>query len=351
MAHSRLVGKLLFRLLVLDQLDADHQAALADVADVLQLGHALQAFREALGHHPHVLERLLLVEEPQRGERGGAREWVPRVRMAVEKRAARFVRTEKTLVNRVGRQRRGEREITAAQSFRDAEEIRHHLFLLAREQRSGAPESGRDLVADEEHAVLLAGARDALQVAGRVHDHSGRALDERLDHDRRDLVAPAVDDRLRRHRRCVEAVPRAGRPAIDVRCRHAQAVEEERAEDLVEEIHPADADRAERVAVVRLGERDEPGLARLAALAPMLERHFQSHLDRGRAAVGIEDLGQSGFVRRQAVSRRAPDQFRRQLDRRRRREAEERRVRDVLELQLDRAVDLAPVMPVDVHPQ
>src|SRR3954465_14762981 len=87
-------------------------------------------------------------------------------------------------------------------------------------------------------------------------------------------------------------MPGSRRPAIDVRRRHAKDVEEERLEDLVEEVHPADADCAERVAVVRLAQRDELRLLRLAPQLPVLEGNLQRHFDRGGAGVRIEDLVQ-----------------------------------------------------------
>src|SRR3954468_17633763 len=143
-------------------------------------------------------------------------------------------------------------------------------------------------------------------------------------------------------------MPGSRRPPVDVRRRHAKDVEEERLEDLVEEVHPADADRAERVAVVRLAQRDELRLLRLAPQLPVLEGDLQRHFDRGGARVRIEDLVQD---RLSLELGSPPDELRGELDGRRRGEAEERRVRDVFELELHRGVDLRLAVPVDVHPQ
>src|SRR3954467_10025136 len=85
----------------------------------------------------------------------------------------------------------------------------------------------------------------------------GRALHERHEDESGDRLVAAGDDRLRRERRRLEAMPGAGGPAIHVRRRHAQDVEEQGVEDLMEEVHSADAHRAEGVAVVRLAEGDE----------------------------------------------------------------------------------------------
>ncbi len=62
--------------------------------------------------------------------------------------------------------------------------------------RAGAPEPGGDLVADQQHAVLVAQLAHPPQVTGRLHQHPGRALHERLDDHRRDLAAVLGQQRL-----------------------------------------------------------------------------------------------------------------------------------------------------------
>ena len=107
----------------------------------------------------------------------------------------------------------------------------------------GAPEAGRDLVADR-------GTRRArshrlahrAQVARRLQQHAGRALHERLDHDRRDLVAV-----LGQH-----ALERRG-----VTGRHAVRVEQQRPVERVEQLDPAHRDGADGVAVVGVLEAHE----------------------------------------------------------------------------------------------
>ena len=83
--------------------------------------------------------------------------------------------------------------------------------------------------------------------------------------------------------------------------------------------------------------------SRLPALGPPLKGHLERDLDRGRAAVGVEDAVQApGRDRHQALG---------ELDRRRVREAEHRRVRDPVELVADRRVDRRVAVAVDVAPQ
>ena len=119
----------------------------------------------------------------------------------------------------------------------------------------------------------------------------------------------------------------------------------------MEQIHAAHAHRTERVAVIALGQRDELALVGLAALLPVLEGHLQRNFHRGAAAVGIEHLGEAGLAMGEAGAGRTPDQLGGQLDGRRRSESQQRGVRHVLQLQLDRAVDLVAAVAVDVHPQ
>ena len=46
--------------------------------------------------------------------------------------------------------------------------------------------------------------------------------------------------------------------------------------------------------MVGLAERQEAPLLGMSALAPVLKRHLQRHLDRRAAAVGVENPGQAG---------------------------------------------------------
>src|SRR5438477_462678 len=85
-----------------------------------------------------------------------------------------------------------------------------------------------------------------------------------------------------------------------------------------------------------------------SAQTPVLEGDLERHLDRGRSGVRVEDLVED---RLSFESGRALHELRGELDGGRRGEPEQRRVPDVLELELDRAVDLRLPVPVDVHPQ
>ena len=121
-------------------------------------------------------------------------------------------------------------------------------LVLAREHRPGAAEAGRDLVEDQVDVVAAGTARRRLrEEARRVHEHAGGALDQRLDDERGDLVGASLE-LVRDPRERGAAVGAGGRRD---RNRSARAAGRTR----VEQIDAADADRAERVAVIGLGQR------------------------------------------------------------------------------------------------
>ena len=60
--------------------------------------------------------------------------------------------------------------------------------MLAGEHRAGAAEADGDFVGDQQHVVLPRQLAHAPQVAGRMHEHAGGRLHQRLDDQRGDLV-------------------------------------------------------------------------------------------------------------------------------------------------------------------
>ena len=82
------------------------------------------------------LERALVLEDVERRERGRAGERVARVRVAVEERPELLERAEEALVDALGRERRGERQVAAGQALGEAEEVGRDVLLLAGEHRA-----------------------------------------------------------------------------------------------------------------------------------------------------------------------------------------------------------------------
>jgi hypothetical protein len=168
------------------------------------------------------------------------------------------------------------------------------------------------------------------QVAGRLDADPRRALHQRLDDHGGDLLAMALEDALEIAGIAGARLPRA---------------EEEGLVGRVEEVDPADGDRAEGVAVVGVAEGDEAGAPRVlpAALMPVLERHLERDLRCRRPGVRVEDPAQP--------RRREVDQACGELRSGLVGEAEHGGVRDPVELCPDRRVDPRVAMPVHVAPQ
>src|SRR5207247_7979590 len=106
MAHSRLDREAA-------QLDPDHEAALPHLADGRQSRDRLEQRREELYLGLKALERLLLLEQAQVGERRRARERVARVGVPVEEGAEVLEAAEEALVDALGRERCRERQVAA----------------------------------------------------------------------------------------------------------------------------------------------------------------------------------------------------------------------------------------------
>ena len=125
-------------------------------------------------HRPELAQRLT-------GDRAG--EGVARERVAVEEGAPFGERPEEGLVDLLRGERGGQRQVAGGEALREAEEIRDDAFALGGRERAGAAESGEDLVEDQMHAVAAAEFRDGPQEAGRLLDHAGGALHQRLKDD------------------------------------------------------------------------------------------------------------------------------------------------------------------------
>ena len=82
-------------------------------------------------------------------------------------------------------QRRRERQVAAGERLAEAQDVGGDARVLAGEQRAGAAEAGGDLVGDEQHAVRVAQLAQEAQERRVVEAHAARALDDRLDDDRR----------------------------------------------------------------------------------------------------------------------------------------------------------------------
>ena len=118
--------------------------------------------------------------------------------------------------------------------------------------------------------------------------------------------------------------------------------EEQRLEPRVEDVDPANAHRAERIAVISLGQADEARARRLAAKLPVLEGHLDADLHGRGTVVRIENLGKAGGsdLHEALCEQCRPVVGKPQLG----------RVFQSVHLGLDGLVDLLPAVAVDVGP-
>ncbi len=120
-------------------------------------------------------------EQAERRERRRAAERVAGVGVAVKEVAVLVVAPEKRVVDLVGGERGGDRQVPAGQPLGEAQKIRRHPFALAREQRARAAEAGGHLVENQQRAVLAARRGRAREKSLRQHEHAGRRLHARLE--------------------------------------------------------------------------------------------------------------------------------------------------------------------------
>jgi hypothetical protein len=197
----------------------------------------------------------------------------------------------------LGGQGGGQGQIAAGQALGQAEEVGRHPLALAGEQTAGLAEADGHLVGDQQGAVAAGDLPQPAQVALGMDDDARGALHQGLDDDRRHLAGVGPQDPI--------DLRQAGDPALGplqpqgtavaVRARRPQRGEQQGGEHRVEPIDAADADVADRVAMIRRVQGQEPGAPRLGVvlLPPVLERHLEGDLDGRRPVVGEEDAGQA----------------------------------------------------------
>jgi hypothetical protein len=125
---------------------------------------------------------------------------------------------------------------------------------------------------------------------------AARALHERLDDDGRDVGVMLRERRLHalEHAARVVGFARARLARIGVGRGRRDDVHEQRLVDGFVQIHVAHRERAERLAVIAVRERDETRLARMAGVPPEMEAHLHRDFDRGGTVVREEAAVEAG---------------------------------------------------------
>ena len=280
----------LARRAVLHELDRHDHAGLPHLRDVRVVRERRKRVRHAARQRAVPRDHVLVAEDAERRERRRAGERIAGVAVRVQERGQLQVVVVEGLVHGLGGEHHRERQVAAGQSLRQAQEVRADARLLAGEERAGAAEADRDLVRDQQHAVAVAGLAQEREVHGVVHAHRARALHQRLDDDGGDLVRVLGQRRfhVREHAPAVRLPALARLAPVAVGGGHRDDVHQQRLVHLLVELDVADGERAERLAVVAVRERDEAALLRPAEVVPVVEAHLDRDLDRGRAVVGEE---------------------------------------------------------------
>ena len=216
------LGRGLLRRLVAYELDRQHRAEAADVADLSPAclpGEHPRAERvaEDLGTR----DELLLGEDVEDGTRRREGDGVPDEGPAD--------RTRMRVVHDLGPSDHARERQTAGDRLRDDHEVGLDVEVLHREHPGGPPEARLHLVRNQDDAVLVADPAQPLDELGGRRDEPALPL-LRLEHDRGDV--------LRRHVRDEEPLERGERgsgvgPSVCIRIRRAVHLGRERPEVLL----------------------------------------------------------------------------------------------------------------------
>ena len=169
----------------------------------------------------------------------------------------------------IGRSGRGHRQVAAGDALAERHQVGADPAELGGEQRAGAPEADRHLVAHEQRTGLAAGICEGPELARIACLDADRPLHDRLDHHRREFACVLLHHRDGRVDRRGVAV--AG---------GAQGGEGERVELVGAEAAVAHRHRTDRVAVVGAPERQVAGAVGDAEVLPVLEGDLDRLLHR-----------------------------------------------------------------------
>ena len=167
--HERLT-----RLPVAHQLDRPEHAKAAHVADrrvlvfkLLQLGPD-----HIVTDRARVLDNFFFLKDVDRGDRGGARQWVTAVCQA-----AWVCAILKRVGDLLADDYAAERNVARVDALGEADQVGRDIPVIDGEPLAAAPEAGHDFVNHHHDAVAIAKIAHALQIAGRGHENAVGADD------------------------------------------------------------------------------------------------------------------------------------------------------------------------------
>ncbi len=188
---------------------------------------------------------------------------------------------EERLGDAVADHHTAEGRISTGEALRERDHVGLVAVALTAEHVPEAAERGDDLVADEEHVVLVADLADSRPVAlgrgeraagvlHRLHEHRGHAVGPLHLDAQRQVVGASEGARAEVH---------AVVAAVAIRGLHLHGARHERLERRLDGGDAREAERPHRGAVVGEVPRDDLGLAVLPAQLPVLARQLDRRLD------------------------------------------------------------------------
>jgi hypothetical protein len=181
----------LLRGTVADELQADHRAEAADIADVRQVGQrGAELLEQPLPELAAPLDQLVLpkLREDRPPDRGADR--VVGVREPMDEAEFRD-----GVVDLAAGHAQSERPVAGGGPLPGGEDVRPHAPVVAAEPPPGAPEPGHHLVGDEQHAVAPADLGDRGPVVVRRNGAAQRGAGDRFRDERGHGLGPGLDDR------------------------------------------------------------------------------------------------------------------------------------------------------------
>ena len=144
-----------------------------------------------------VLDRAALGHQVEVGDRRGAAQRVGRVGVAVEEGPRLRRRAEERLVDLLAGQHRRQRQVAAGQALAAGQQVGGDAGVVDRPHPAGPADAGGDLVDHHQRAELVAQRAHPAHERHVVGEHAAGGLHQRLDHDRADLAALALEQRAR----------------------------------------------------------------------------------------------------------------------------------------------------------
>ncbi|MND89453.1 hypothetical protein D3C80_815110 [compost metagenome] len=237
-----------------------------------------------------------------------------------------------------GGQGGGKRHIAAGQRLAQTQNIRYYLGMFTGEQLAGAPETGSDLVGNQQHLIAVTEFAYPFKVSRVIDAHAARPLDHRFQDHRRHFTGVLFQQRGERGD--IIFIPGLIETALR---RGSEQVRREIA--LIQAVHRvvriAYRHRAEGIAVIAVTQ-GQNALPPFPARLPVLQRHLQRHFHRHRSGIRQEHALQR--------FRRHSDQLATQFNRGGVGNAAEHHVRHLFQLLRGGQVQLRVVISVNGRP-